>query len=71
VEAEGDLSCTFDITGFKQNVPMPITDRGNYSGAYIVREGDRASAGQITIHLMTADGMTRSWVEPAGTVTIE
>ena len=71
VEAEGDLSCTFDITGFKKNVPMPITDGGNYSGACVVREGDRASGGQITIHLMTADGMTRTWVEPVGTVTIE
>jgi hypothetical protein len=71
VEAEGDLSCTFDIGGFKKDIPMLFTEKGTYKGIYLVREGDRASSERIVIHLMRPDGMMRAWVEPAGTVTIK
>ena len=69
--AEKGLSCTFDIGGFKKDIPMLFTEKGTYKGTYLVREGDRAFNEQIVIHLMRPDGMMRDWVEPAGTVTIK
>jgi hypothetical protein len=71
VGAEKGLACTFDIGGFKKDIPMLFTENGTYKGIYLVREGDRASSERIVIHLMRPDGMMRAWVEPAGTVNIK
>ncbi len=71
VNAEDGLTCTFDIGNFKKNIPMSSVSTGLYKGFYMVRKGDSTSNQPLAIHLMKPNGVERTWLETAGTVTID
>jgi len=71
VQAEKQLSCSFDIGDFKKNIPMPYTKEGTYKGIYVVKKGDYASMQPIIIHLIRPNGTERIWIEPESTITID
>ncbi|RLB12330.1 MAG: hypothetical protein DRG39_02180 [Deltaproteobacteria bacterium] len=71
VQAEKQLSCSFDIGDFKKSIPMPYTKDGTYKGMYVVKEGDYASMQPLIIHLVRPNGTERIWIEPEGTITID
>ncbi len=71
VNAEKDLTCTFDVGDFKKAIPMPYSEGGVYKGVYQVREGDKTSMAPIKIRMVKPNGVERIWVETGGTVTID
>jgi len=71
VNAEKDLTCTFDLGDFKKAIPMPYSEEGNYRGVYRIREGDKTSKAPIKIRMVKPNGVERIWVESGGTVTID
>ena len=71
VSAEKDLTCFFDIGEFKKNIPMNSNGRGEYSGFYIVKEGDYAVKQPLLIHLIRPNGTERVWVESEGAISID
>jgi len=71
VNAEKDLTCTFDLGEFKKAIPMPYSEDGNYKGVYRIREGDKTSMAPIKIRMVKPNGVERIWVETGGTVTID
>ncbi len=69
--AEKNLTCTFDIGDFKENIPMPSTGNGVYKGIYVVQIGDQAANQPLSIHFTRQNGVERIWMESDGTVTID
>jgi hypothetical protein len=71
VTAEKNLTATFNLGTFKQDLPLPSNGDGVYKGIYVVQEGDRASNQSLSIHLVRPNGVERVWLETGGTVTID
>jgi hypothetical protein len=71
VVAEKNLRCTFDLGGFKKNLPLSDTGEGTYQGVYVVQDGDRVAGQPLSVHLFRSNGVERIWLETGATVTID
>jgi hypothetical protein len=71
VVAEKNLRCTFDLGGFKKNLPLSYSGEATYQGVYVVQEGDRVAGQPLSIHLFRPNGVERIWLETGATVTID
>jgi hypothetical protein len=71
VNAEKDLTCTFDLGDFKKSIPLPYMGGGIYKGAYVVKKGDMTSNQPLEIFLVKPNGIKRIWTETGGAITID
>ena len=52
-----DGTASFDIEGLKRGIPLYGDGRGNYSGSYVIREGDLVKDGIVTVKLADRSGV--------------
>ncbi len=71
VFAEKDLLASFDIGGFRKNIPLKMVDEGEYEGFYVVREGESAKSQILTVRMARPNGAEREWVEPEAFIDID
>ena len=69
---EANAQVTFSISGVSkvQDVPMPESPAGNYTGVYIVKEGDDAKDATVTVTMTDALGNVDS-LESTDKVTLD
>jgi len=70
-KAEKELTCSFDLGEFKQNLPMPPAADGVYKGVYVVQPGDRVTGQPLSVRLMRPNGVERVWMEAGASLTID
>jgi fibronectin type 3 domain-containing protein len=51
-----DGTASFDIDELRRGIPLYGDGRGNYSGSYIVRDGDRVESGFVKVRIMDRSG---------------
>ncbi len=71
VNAENDLSGTFDLGEFKKDLPLSPVGDGTYQGIYVVQPGEETTGQPLTIRLMRPNGIERVWIEAGATVSID
>ncbi|WP_291327105.1 right-handed parallel beta-helix repeat-containing protein [Desulfovibrio sp. UCD-KL4C] len=71
VDAEPDLTCSFDLGDFKKNIQLSQTSEGVYEGFYVVHEGDKGVDEKLLIRMRKSNGIERLWVESGSLATID
>jgi hypothetical protein len=71
VFAEKDLVGSFDIGGFRENIPLKVVGEGEYEGYYVVRENDRTKDQVLTVRMARLNGAEREWTEAEALVSVD
>ena len=71
VDAEPDLTCSFDIGDFKKNIQLLQISEGVYEGFYVVHAGDKGVDEKLLIRMRKSNGIERLWIESGSLATID
>ena len=71
MEGEARMQASFNIGGFKKNIPMREESSGSYVGEYRVLPGDMTEEAIISGQLTDDAGNSSKWIDVLGTVTID